>query len=498
MTAPRLGRATVEQAAPLLVRALSGGRRARVLLDRGPARALQTDLVTVTVPYPLPDGWSLRTLTCALALQSSPSKEAAASIPWTTFRRRDRAALWWVESEVAVAWACQTWPGLRDELQRLLPEIGDGPVVLDAAELAKLARQRSRSGRRGEPPAIFGRLTPPAGKAAVSSRRRTFIATRWSSRHKARREGALAIPVSGPATERVVHPGAPGTMDALDGRAGHELGIPYDEWDQVRARYRRGYTRVIEADMVDPGQAPGRMLHLPRLTPARNNRRGFDHGDVDIDAVVDWRCAIAAGEVAGDARLFTQLTAVPAPAAWALLVDASASSTLGAGRILRTALGHANALAHSLSAERQQVAVFAFRSHARERVEVRVLKHFHHPYRPLTQKLKPAGYTRLGAAIRHTGRRLLETPACAHVLLYLGDGLPYDEGYGAAYGRADVAKAVVELRTRGVCVYHASLASVEPAALDEMFGPTGWRLATASSDLVPLVREVQDELNRVI
>jgi len=480
-------RAALEQTAGILATALSHGRRSGARMDSGAARAFQTDLRAVMVPFPVPAGRALRDVTLALALQASPTKEAVASL---AVRGRRRRALAHVEGQMAVRWALREWPGLRADLLRAFPFVDpDGELVLDGDGLLALADARPG----GEPPLLYGRLPVTHGHAGGPSRR-TRVATRWSSRHRARREGALPIPVAGPATEPVLDPGEPGTIEALEGKAGHELGIPYDEWDAWRGRYRRDHVRVLEYDAPPGAGRGGPVLDLPRVHAARTRRAGFEGGDVDVDAVVRWRCDLAVGHVAGDARLFAQLAPDTEPLAWCLLVDASASSSLSGGRVMRAALRHADALAAALSDQRDHVGVLAFRSRARERVEIRTLKHFHAAYRPLSRALRPAGYTRLGGALRHAGRRLAAVPARAHVLVYLGDAVPYDVGYGERYGQLDVAKAVEELTADGVHVHHAALVSPDRDALDAMFGDDRWRAVRGDGDLVDLVCAVRDDL----
>jgi hypothetical protein len=79
-----------------------------------------------------------------------------------------------------------------------------------------------------------------------------------------------------------------------------------------------------------------------------------------------------------------------------------------------------------------------------ELLKTTVLKDFHEPRAvvPGHMGLATAGYTRLGAPIRHVTKRLLEVPAERRILLSLGDGLPSDEGYEAEYAWADVLRAV--------------------------------------------------------
>ncbi|WP_205698821.1 hypothetical protein [Conexibacter sp. SYSU D00693] len=480
-------RATAERYVTVLTAALSGGRRARGVLDTGVGRTYLTDGRVVTVPFPFE--LQRRPLTCALALQASPTKEAVAQLPWTAFRGRQQLALAWVEGEMAARWAADRWPGLRAQLEQELPGLDlDGPVVHEPGELAALAAARARDLRLADPPAILGRL--PAPRVRVGGPlRRTFIATRWSSRHRARRQGSLPVPVSGPGTEPVLDPGAPGTIEALEGRSGHELGIPYPEWDATAGRHRPDHVRVLElpwpASRERHAVAPLRV----RARPARTLRRGQEQGDLDIDAVVRWRCDLLAGTATGAPRLHQTLLPGRAPIAWALLVDASASASLDGGRLLVTALSHAESVAAGLTQDGHHVAVFAFRSRARERVEVHVLQRFEDRPRPLTRSLRPGGYTRMGGALRHVGGRVAAQPGTGHVLLSLGDAVPYDEGYGGRYAREDVRHAVQELRARGVTVRHAALAPGDAASLTQMFGARGWAPATSRDQIRALIED---------
>lgn len=486
-------RAAHERRATLIAVALSDGRRRRAVLDDGTARAFRTDLATVSVPFPLA-GLTPRALTCAIAVQCAPSKETVATLPWPGLRRREREALAWEEGAAAVRWAGRRWPGLAADLAALFPWVdAAGPHDPTGDEL--LARARGRARETDAPPVLLGTLPPPrpGGPAAGTS---TRVATRWSQRRRAPRAGLLQVPVSGPASELVLEPGAPGTIDALDGLPEHALGIPYDEWDHRRGRYRRDHVRVLERPTV-AAAATGTAttpLALAAAHPARSRRRHREQGEVDIDAVVRWRCDAAAGQTSAASTLYAEPVAVPAGMAWALLIDASASASRSGGRLLRRAVASAEAVGAALAGRGDHVAVFTFCSHARERVEVRVLKEFAAPFVPLDRALRPGGYTRLGAAVRHVGGRLLDAPAAGHALLSFGDALPYDEGYGEAYGRADVAKAVGELQERGAVVRHASLAGHDAPALDEMFGPGGWTPIVAAASLQTLVHGAQDEL----
>jgi nitric oxide reductase activation protein len=323
------------------------------------------------------------------------------------------------------------------------------------------------------------------------------VGTPWTTREVNPHHLPESIPVTGPDGEDVVVPGLPDGLEALDGGGRRLLGVPYDEWDAHRGGYRRDHVRVVELRAAVPGVPQARMA-FPPVVPARARQRHRETGDVDVDAVIGWRCDLATGRSPADARLFCDLVPVEQPVTWSLLVDGSASAAAGGGGVFRRALLAADSVAGALAARAHPVAVSVFRSFTRERVEVHILKEFDERYRPLGPGpgLRPDGYTRLGAALRHAGRRLLDRPGPARVLVSLGDALPTDEGYDGAYARADVAKAVEELRRLGALVVHVAVAPVDPAALHEMFGPGGWREARTPEDLVPLAHDVAATLRR--
>src|SRR2546423_3985162 len=481
--------------ASLFAVACSQGRRGGALIDSGPSRAFQTDLRLVTVPGDLPAGAEdPLVLACAVALQCAPSKEDAVRLGWWALPRRQRRALAWTEGEAAARWVAQTWPGLAATVSRLFPWVGPGPVAVESA--APAGDGRADRHRPAELPALFGVLPAAAARAGSRPARKTFVATPWTTRENNPRHLPDSIPVNGTGGEDIVAPGLPDSLDALDGGRLRLLGTPYDEWDIHQRRYRRNWVRVVELR----GDAPGTSVPPvapPPIAPTRSRQRRQWDGDVDVDAVVAWRCDLAAG-AGGDPRLYATLVPDASPAAWSLLVDGSASSWAGGGQVFRRALACADATAAALTVQHQAVGVFAFRSFSRERVEVRHLKGYDDPYRPLGPgpRFRPDGYTRLGAAIRHTGRRLRQRPGSAHVLLSFGDALPSDEGYDGAYARADVAKAVEEQRRAGTLVFHLAVAALDAARLDEMFGPGGWAPAATPTDMAAVLASVAHALRR--
>ena len=108
--------------------------------------------------------------------------------------------------------------------------------------------------------------------------------------------------------------------------------------------------------------------------------------------------------------------------------------------------------------------------------------------------LPTAGYTRLGAPLRHVTKRLLEVPAERRILLSLGDGLPSDEGYEGEYAWADVRRAVDEAEAAGVTVFHIGVGRVRVDPLRECFGLHRSRRVASVRDLPRILAQVHERL----
>jgi nitric oxide reductase activation protein len=99
--------------------------------------------------------------------------------------------------------------------------------------------------------------------------------------------------------------------------------------------------------------------------------------------------------------------------------------------------------------------------------------------------VQPSGFTRIGAAIRHAAH-VLESQALAKnmVLLVIGDGLPYDDGYEDRYARADAHQAIQETMRRGIGVVGLGIrSSTEPEVLEEVWSDAPFRVVGESRDV---------------
>jgi nitric oxide reductase NorD protein len=177
-----------------------------------------------------------------------------------------------------------------------------------------------------------------------------------------------------------------------------------------------------------------------------------------------------------------------------ILLDVSASSaeqTPQGGSVHSRQSAAAATLLDSLHTLGDRVALYGFRSKGRASIDLLRVKSFDDPLNGASfdrlASLSPAGFTRLGAAIRH-GAQVLETRAgtAYRLLIVLSDGFAYDDGYEGLYGRADARQALSETRRRGVgCLCLSLGTSTADEDLQSVFGTAAYASAQKLEDLGP-------------
>ncbi|WP_280269009.1 nitric oxide reductase activation protein NorD [Nocardia wallacei] len=281
----------------------------------------------------------------------------------------------------------------------------------------------------------------------------------------------------------------------------------YPEWDVRQHRYRPEWCRVIhsplttDGDISDTGVAPDDVLRrrLARVGLGPKALRGRPEGDeFDLEALIDLFVDLRSG-CSPPENIYREHRKTARDLAVLVLLDASGSAT-GPGPEGRTVHDNqcraAATLAVTLEELGDRVAVHAFRSHGRHAVHLHAIKTFEQRFgavgRARLNRLRPSGYTRLGAGLRGAGE-ILKTQAGTQnrLLLLLSDGLPYDGGYEGHYAEADARRALEELRSDGVgCLCLSLGADTDAVALDRVFGSTGHADAATLAELSPRMDEL--------
>jgi nitric oxide reductase activation protein len=228
------------------------------------------------------------------------------------------------------------------------------------------------------------------------------------------------------------------------------------------------------------------------------SRRRPDGDDLDLEALIDLCVDLHAGYSAPE-NVYLERRKLARNLGVLILLDASGSATetdadgLSVHEHQRRA---AATMAVTLEQLGDRVSVYGFRSHGRAAVHLLALKPFSQRFgaggRAQLNRLEPAGYTRLGAAIRHAGEILkAEAGTPNRLLLVLSDGFPYDTGYEARYAEADARKALEELRSDGVACLCLSIGASTPSDdLQRVFGSASFARAPTLAHLSPRMDEL--------
>lgn len=219
------------------------------------------------------------------------------------------------------------------------------------------------------------------------------------------------------------------------------------------------------------------------LRPRREWLRGqLDGSELDMDAVVRAHCDRAAvgqnseGQYM-DARPQARDLAV------CILVDASLSTDAWVEdrRVIDIEKEALLVLAHGLASCGDDYCIQSFTSHRRGRVWVHTLKSFDEPMGETIQRriaaLKPGQYTRMGAAIRHSARQLLQRPNRHRLLLVLSDGKPSDSDYyEGRYAIEDTRRAILDARRSELSVFGITIDQDAQDYIALLFGRGGYAM----------------------
>lgn len=496
----------VERSCGVVTVALSHGRRQGARLVSGERRGfgMNPSRTVIEVPYPpLSADWTLRTLTCGVALQCAPSKDLLAHYALDELTPREMRALSIVEGRLALGWALATLPGLAAEFERVLPNFEPTTEQTDGAALIDQAMELARCRNELHAHPLLGRLTASgSGRRSLSARAlRMRGRMPWGSKRTHNRIG-YSVPVAGEGGVR--NPNLPPPSrpedEEIEIRTDQRVGIPYPEWNAWTETFLPRHVAVLERKFPACSAVPQPVSPNVRRWFEEHTHRAMrggleDGSDLDIDRYIDHYVDRLSGH-ASEGLVFRELLPGFRDVTTALLLDGSSSLGIHQGKMFRLELACADALSQAMKLARERHGVFVFSGNTRHRVEVRCLKDFDDPafVVPSGLGLATGGYTRLGAPLRHLTSRLLAQPSERRLLIVIGDGLMSDEGYEGRYAWADVAHAVEEAEDAGVSVYYLGVGPTRVDPLPEVFGPRRSQRIRRIEELPNVLAHVHREL----
>lgn len=290
------------------------------------------------------------------------------------------------------------------------------------------------------------------------------------------------------------------------------VGYRYPEWDLYRGRYRPDWCTVTE---VDPSRASAEKVTPPTADPSlrrelaqlglthQRHRHQADGDELDVTALVDLVVARAHG-TDEDPRVYESRRRTARDLGVLVLLDTTGSTGAATSgqRVFDLQRDVAARLTAALDELGYRVALYGFFSQGRDAVRYLRIKSFDdrydHSCRRRLASLSPGGFTRLGAAIRHGIHILLTRAGTSKLLLVvIGDGRPYENGYEDHHAEHDSRMALQESVAKGVgCVCLNVGPSANTDVLERVWGEFSHRHLEDASSLARHVRPLFSEAVR--
>jgi Mg-chelatase subunit ChlD len=292
------------------------------------------------------------------------------------------------------------------------------------------------------------------------------------------------------------------------GVQGPQGGWPYREWDYRQQNYKENWARVHERPLREQDEVraiaiaaeyDGTLRRLKRALQAQKptrmapRRRQYEGDEPDLEAAVQFVVERRAGR-SPKASIYQQRRPQQRDTSVLLLADLSTSIMAEAGdsgvRVVDRLRAAMLLFGEALVEVGDPFALYGFASKYHDEVLLYPIKRFADKFdsraRALLGGLSGRLATRMGAAIRHSARLMLRSPARRRLLLILSDGRPadYDDGGDSRYLQEDTRMAVKEAQDLGIHAYCISLDPRGGEYLPLVFGP-GHYLVLPHLDSLP-------------
>jgi nitric oxide reductase activation protein len=268
----------------------------------------------------------------------------------------------------------------------------------------------------------------------------------------------------------------------------YQIQLHRPDWVTLYERYQgRGNPDEIDNILLQHKPIAHRIKQIiDLLSPEGVSRvRNMEDGDeIDINAAVDAMISLRMGEQPNP-RITMRNVIKNRDLSVVVLLDLSESTNekvVGLDKtVLELTREAATLVATAINGIGDPFAVHGFSSDGRHDVQYYRFKDFNQRF-DADAKSRLAGMqgglsTRMGAAMRHAGQRLLQQPERRKLLLIVTDGEPADiDERDPQHLRHDAKKAVEELYSKGVMAYCLTLDANADSYVKRIFGANNYTI----------------------
>ncbi len=279
--------------------------------------------------------------------------------------------------------------------------------------------------------------------------------------------------------------------------------ILYDEWDYTKRTYKKDFCKVYpkkisgtdisyyKKTLVDHRST---LTGLRKMLTTVNNkyqqqRRQRQGDQFDIDAITDLFVDVRCGHTPSE-KIYLSARKKEKDLSILMLLDISLSSDgyAAGNRIIDVEKQVSILFGEILDEFNVDFALGCFYSKTRNSTAYLSVKDFSDPWSKAKYKVgtvEPEAYTRIGAAIRHSGALLKERDTKNKWLILISDGKPNDyDRYEGKYGINDIRQALRELRHNNIQSYALAIEAQAKYYLPLMFGQNHYQILTNPVELL--------------
>ncbi len=279
--------------------------------------------------------------------------------------------------------------------------------------------------------------------------------------------------------------------------------ITYDEWDYTKRTYKDKFCKVYPKTLLKSDvpyykktilENNSTLLGLRKMLTTVNNkyqqqRRQTQGNEFDLDAITDLFVDVHTGHTPSE-KIYLSNRKKEKDLSILLLLDISLSSDgyAAGNRVIDVEKQVSILFGEILNEFNIDFSIDCFYSKTRNHSSYITIKDFDEDWNRAKFKVgavEPSGYTRIGAALRHSGAMLDKRDTKNKWVILLSDGKPNDyDKYEGKYGINDVKQALRELNERQINSYALAIEAQAKYYLPQMFGQNHYQILTTPVELL--------------
>jgi nitric oxide reductase NorD protein len=282
-----------------------------------------------------------------------------------------------------------------------------------------------------------------------------------------------------------------------------EFHFAYDEWNYVKRTYKPNFCKVYPKTLTETDseyykktlrENGSTLMGLRKMLTSVNNkyqqqRRQTDGEEFDLDAITDLFVDVHTGHTPSD-KIYLSKRKKEKDLSILMLLDSSLSSDgyAAGNKVIDVEKQVSIIFGEILNEFNVDFSIDCFYSKTRNYSTYLTLKGFDEDWNKAKHRIgavQPSGYTRIGAALRHSGALMDQRNTKNKWVILLSDGKPNDyDKYEGKYGINDVKQALRELNQRGINSYALAIEAQAKYYLPQMFGQNHYQILTTPVELL--------------